>query len=204
MNRTRITQTLKSVMITLKPWLVTIALVLILRYTGALSGLSVLTQTAVMKTGFLDADTDVDESREQKFDYNFKLKDLQGNSLSVADLKGKVIFLNLWATWCGPCRVEMPSIESLYKSVDKDEIVFVMLSIDNPESFKKVVNYVSDKGYTFPVYVPEKYLTNQLQVPSIPTTFIIGKDGMIKRKEVGAANYDTEKFRAFLRELVEK
>jgi thiol-disulfide isomerase/thioredoxin len=191
-------------MITLKPWLVTIAFLLILRYTGALSGISYVTQSAVMETGFMDATSEADVTKPEAFNYNFTIKDLKGNVVHVEELKGKVIFLNLWATWCGPCRVEMPSIEALYNSVDKDKVVFLMLSLDTPQNFNKVVKYVDDKGFSFPVYVVDKGLTEQLQVPSIPTTFVIGKDGKIKRKEVGAANYDTPKFKEFLNSLSEQ
>jgi thiol-disulfide isomerase/thioredoxin len=191
-------------MITLKPWLVTIALLLILRYTGALSGISYVTQSAVMETGFMDAKSEADVTRPEAFNYNFTVKDLKGNVVRIEELKGKVIFLNLWATWCGPCRVEMPSIEALYNSVDKEKVVFLMLSLDTPQNFNKVEKYVDDKGFSFPVYVVDKGLTEQLQVPSIPTTFVIGKDGNIKRKEVGAANYDTPKFKAFLNSLTEE
>jgi thiol-disulfide isomerase/thioredoxin len=188
-------------MITLKPWLVTIAFVLLLRYTGALSGISYFTQSAVMETGAMDAKAEADVKNGEAFNYGFTVKDLKGNVVNVEDLKGKVIFLNLWATWCGPCRVEMPSIQSLYADVDKEKIVFLMLSLDTEQNFNKVVNYINDKEFSFPVYVVNKGLPEQLQVKSIPTTFIIGKDGNIKRKEVGAANYDTPKFKEFLKSL---
>lgn len=191
-------------MITLKPWLVTIAFVLILKYTGALSGISYFAQSAVMETGAMDAKAEIDTKKNETFDYGFTVKDLKGNVVNAEEFKGKVVFLNLWATWCGPCRVEMPSIESLYNSCDKDNIAFVILSLDTEQNFKKVVNYVNDKNFSFPVYVVNKGLTKQLQVPSIPTTFIVGKDGNIKRKEVGAANYDTPKFRKFLEELTKE
>jgi thiol-disulfide isomerase/thioredoxin len=191
-------------MITLKPWLVTIAFVLILKFTGALSGISQATQSVVMKTGLMDVKSEVNVTRPEAFNYNFTVKDLKGNVVNMEQLKGKVIFLNLWATWCGPCRVEMPSIENLYNSVDKDKVAFVMLSLDTQENFNKVINYVDSKGFSFPVYVIDKGLTEQLQVRSIPTTFVIGKDGNIKRKEVGTANYDTPKFKEFLNSLAEQ
>lgn len=190
-------------MITLKPWLVTIAFVLILRMTGALSGISYYTQSAVMQTGLMDAESEADVVKPEDFNYGFTIKNLEGEIVNMETFKGKVVFLNLWATWCGPCRVEMPSIEALYNSVDKDKVAFVMLSLDKTENFRKVVKYVGDKEFTFPVYVVDKGLTTQLNVPSIPTTFIIGKDGKIKRKEVGAANYDTPKFKQFIESLTE-
>lgn len=191
-------------MITLKPWFVTIALVLILRYTGAISGISYVAQSAAMKTGLLDAATEPDNTKPEAFNYSFTIKDLQGNVVNMEQFKGKVVFLNLWATWCGPCRAEMPSIEALYNTVEKDKVAFVMLSLDRPENFNKVVKYVKDREFTFPVYVVDRGLTEQLQVPSIPTTFVIGKDGKIQRKEVGTAKYDTPKFKQFLKALSEE
>lgn len=191
-------------MITLKPWLVTLALILILRYTGAISGISYVTQSAALKTGLMDADTEQSTGTPEAFDYRFTMKDLEGKVVNMEQFRGKVVFINLWATWCGPCRAEMPSIEALYKTVDTDKVAFVMLSLDREENFKKVVKYVADRDFTFPVYVIDQGLPEQLQVPSIPTTFVIGKDGTIKRKEVGTANYDTPKFRQFLKTLTEE
>src|SRR4051812_5455785 len=107
-------QKVTSILITLKPWAVTFAFVLLLRFTGLLSGVSFITQSALLKTGFMDFNPTESSAAEESFDYNITLKDLKGNPLSVNQLKGKVIFLNLWATWCGPCRAEMPSIQNLY------------------------------------------------------------------------------------------
>jgi hypothetical protein len=98
----------------------------------------------------------------------------------------------------------MPSIQSLYNSVDHDKIVFIMLSIDVPENHDKVVNYINDKSFTFPAYTKNGSMPEQLNVPLIPTTFVIGKDGKIKSKKEGTSNYDTDKFRDFLNKLVEE
>jgi thiol-disulfide isomerase/thioredoxin len=200
MNKSFIYQKVRSIFSALKPWLIAILLVLILRVTGALNGISFIAQSAIMKTGLMNFDPKENVTRGT-FDYNFSIKDLKGNTLDFNELKGKVIFLNLWATWCGPCRVEMPSIQNLYNTIDHEKVVFVMLSLDAEENHNKVIKYVSDKQFSFPVYVPESALTEQLKVPSIPTTFIIGKDGKIKSKKVGTAKYDTDKFREFLNEL---
>ena len=115
--------------------------------------------------------------------------------------KGKTIFLNLWATWCGPCRIEMPSIQKLYDKVDHDKIAFVMLSLDRAEDKEKVEKFVTDKKHNFPVYRPAGALPELLNVPSIPTTFVITPDGKVASKKVGTANYDTEEFKKFLEDL---
>lgn len=181
-----------------------VVLLLILRYTGALSGISVFAQSTLLKTGLMDFDPADNKAIAAAFDYNFTLKDLKGKTLDVKQLKGKVLFINLWATWCGPCRAEMPSIQKLYESADKDKVAFIMLALDTEENRHKIPKYIADKQYTFPVYVPNQSLPSQLNVSSIPVTFIIGKDGKIESKKTGASNYDTEKFRSYLHSLGNK
>ena len=184
-----------------KPWALFILVFLVLRFTGALSGISYLTSSAIMKTGAMDASPE-EPLVLKKFNYDFSLKDLDGNVVDVNQFKGKTIFLNIWATWCGPCRVEMPSIQKLYEQVDNQKILFIMLAVDRSQDLKKVKDFVADKGYTFPVYTPSGNLPEQLQVGSIPSTFVIGPDGKIESKETGAANYDTPEFKAFLEKLI--
>ncbi|HKZ36062.1 MAG TPA: TlpA disulfide reductase family protein [Chryseolinea sp.] len=185
----------------IRPWVTILVVFLVLRYTGAISGISYLTGSLLIRSGAMNASVDT-SAPAKSFNYNFKIKDLQGKVIDFKTFKGKTIFLNIWATWCGPCRIEMPSIQKLYDQVDKDKIVFVMLSIDRGDSFEKVVTFVNEKEYTFPVYVPKGYLTDQLQVRTIPTTFVISPEGKIVSQEAGAANYDTEEFKNFLGGLV--
>ena len=200
MNKVFYFKTLAEAWRTLKPWGIIIALFFLLRYTGALSGISYLTNSALLKTGMMDIQPEAPVIAK-KFDYNFSLRDLSGNTIDVSEFKGKTIFLNIWATWCGPCRVEMPSIQNLYSKVNQDNIVFVMLSVDRREDLEKVKNFVNEKNYSFPVYTPVGALPEQLQVRSIPTTFVINPDGKIVSHETGAANYDTPDFREFLETL---
>ncbi len=175
--------------------------IIVLRYTGLLSSISVFTNSALLKTGVMDIEPEVLKGGKT-FDYNFELSDMAGNNIDISKFKGKVIFLNMWATWCGPCRAEMPSIQELYNKVDHDKVVFIMLSLDKEEHLDKVKKYVGDKSFSFPVYRPSGALPKQLHVPSIPTTFVIGADGKIALKEVGTANYATPKFEKFLQDLV--
>ncbi len=204
MNKLINGQNLMRIIRVLKPWVSALAILLILRYTGMLSGISSAAGTALMKTGAMDFNPD-DPTKKSDFDYNFSIQDFQGKKIDFNDYKGKVVFINLWATWCGPCRMEMPSIQNLYNTVGANEkIVFVMLSLDRPETHDKVVKFVSDKQYSFPVFAPSGNLPQQLQVSTIPTTFIISPDGKIASKKVGAANYDNDKFRAFLEDLSKK
>jgi thiol-disulfide isomerase/thioredoxin len=176
-------------------------ILLVLKYTGLIGSLSYATQSAVMKTGLLD--TDAEANGAESFDYNFAVKDLAGNKFTFDKYKGKVVFLNLWATWCGPCRAEMAGIQKLYLGMSGDSVSFVMLSLDKDRDKEKVVKYIKDKEFTFPVFLPSGYLSEQLNVPSIPTTFVIGKDGKIAMKEIGTTNFNTPKFKKFLEKLIE-
>jgi thiol-disulfide isomerase/thioredoxin len=185
----------------LKMGLTFVILLVVLNYTGLIGSISSATQSAVLKTGLLDAEVDI--TRSEIFNYDFMIKDLAGNKFSFDQYKGKVVFVNLWATWCGPCRAEMAGIQKLYSSIASDSIEFVMLSLDRDTDQEKVIKYVNTKGFTFPVYLPSGRLTQQLTVPSIPTTFVIGRDGRIAAKEVGTTNFNTDKFKKFLRQLNE-
>ncbi|HEY5824771.1 MAG TPA: TlpA disulfide reductase family protein, partial [Cyclobacteriaceae bacterium] len=140
-------------------------------------------------------------STDESFDYDFMIKDLTGNKINFDQYKGKVVFINLWATWCGPCRAEMPGIQKLYDKVDHNKISFVMLSIDKDVNKEKVVKFIKDRSFSFPTFMPSGYLSSQLNVPNIPTSFIISKDGKIVVKEIGMKNYDTSKFKKLLEKL---
>jgi len=183
----------------LKPWVSAVVVVIILQITGLLSGLSFLAQSAMLKTGLADAS--VEEAKDLgDFNYDFKIKDLEGNRIDFSEFKNKVVFLNLWATWCGPCRAEMPTIQKLYeKAKDDESIKFVILSLDKDADKGKVIKYLKDKGFTFDGYMPSGYLTTQLNVPNIPTTYVVSKEGKILTKEVGTTNFNTTKFFKFLK-----
>jgi thiol-disulfide isomerase/thioredoxin len=191
---------LKPALQFVKSWLPFVLLLVLLRYTGMLSGISFAANTALMKTGIMDAEPN-DVAVIKSFDYDFRIKDMQGNVIDFNQFKGKTIFINLWATWCGPCRVEMPSIQKLYDRVNHDEIVFVILSLDENKNHDKILNYISDRALTLPVYQPASSLPAVLDVPSIPTTFVIDPKGKIVSKKVGAANFDNDKFEKFLNDL---
>lgn len=184
----------------LKPLAAALVLVAFLRVTGLVSSVSCFNQWALLQTG-LEGATGEKLLTGEDFNYQFTIKDLEGNKFSFDQYKGKVIFLNIWATWCGPCRAEMPSIQKLYNKMDKEKVTFIMLSIDKDADRAKVVDYVKKKEFTFRTYQPSGYLPELLRVPLIPTTFIISKEGKIVKKAVGTTNFDKPKFQKFLEEL---
>ena len=180
----------------LKSLLPLIVIIAVLKLTGQLENVISFGQTAVLKSGMLNAGTEKEE--EEQFDFGFTAYSTTGEQLTYDSLKGKVIFLNIWATWCGPCRSEMPTIQSLYNSIDKTNIAFVMLAVDRVNPDQRVKQYIDANQYTFPVYILKGEPTSQIRVPTIPTTYVISKEGKILRKEVGMKNYDTERFKTFL------
>jgi len=183
---------------TARPWLLPLALVLVLRITGALAVISQLSGSLLLRTGLLNASTDA-PAVMHPFPYEFRLRDLEGQVVDVSRWKGKMLFVNIWATWCGPCRVEMPSIEALYRGADSSKVEFLMISVDDEADLGKIKSFVSDKGFSFPVYQPVGSLPELLKVRSIPSTFIVDTDGKVIVRESGLANYDTDAVKALLR-----
>jgi len=116
---------------------------------------------------------------------------LHANDINLSDLKGKVIFLNYWATWCPPCRAEMPSIQQLYNDY-KDKMAFVFITNEPKE---KVVTYYNKNNFSLPTYNLQSNPAPEISTRSLPTTFIIDKQGRIVEKEVGASNWNSSGYR---------
>lgn len=122
-----------------------------------------------------------------------------GQPLRLEALRGKAVFVNLWATWCPPCRAEMPGIQALFAKVDTSKVAFVMVSLDeNPVKAQKLMR---QQGYTFPVYFPTGPLPAPFNSNSIPSTVVLGPDGKLAARHDGMADYDTPAFRAWLEGL---
>lgn len=126
----------------------------------------------------------------------FSFRDEKGTILSTANLKGKVVFINLWASWCPPCRREMPSIEKLSKAVDQNKVIFVMLSLD--DNFDKAKAFVKRQRLSLPIYYPAENLPAMFNVQGIPTTFIFDESGKLTQRIDGGENYDSQEYRKLL------
>lgn len=186
---------------TVGPWVLTILLIVLLRVTGLAGPIAGFVQSAIVQTGLLNVDVE-EETKPEDFDYNFEVQHLDGRMVHGNELRGKVVFINLWATWCPPCRAEMPSIQRLYDQVNHDSVAFVMLSIDKANQKHKVKKYIEENDFTFPVYTLSGPVPEMMQVPSIPTTFVVGVDGKVRLKSTGMNNYNTKNFKKFLRKLM--
>lgn len=131
-----------------------------------------------------------------------KFKDAKGKVVNLNELKGKVVFINFWATWCPPCLAEMPSINKLHQQFKSDaDVVFLMIDADG--DFPKAQTYMDKRSYQMPVYTFASELPRELFKGSLPTTIVFDKRGRISFNEVGAANYSNPKFIAFIKQLKE-
>ena len=136
------------------------------------------------------------------FPVDFALPDLQGNSVRLSDLRGKVVLINFWATWCYPCRIEMPSMDALYQDYRDKGFEILAISIDVKET-EVVVSFVEEYGLTFPVLLaPRNVVGRRLQVGGIPTSYLLDKHGRIAGLEIGPKDWNSKKMRRLLEQLL--
>lgn len=185
----------------LKEWGILAGILLIVFYTGLNKDIAALAQRAILTTGVFTADTAIPETEIKQANYNLPLVDLKGNRSMLSDFRGKVIFLNFWATWCPPCIAEMPGIQDLYEQIGHQNIAFILLSMDkNPATVKK---FIFKKGYDLPVYMPSGKIPEVFNSPTIPTTYVVSPEGKIISKHTGMAKYNTGDFIDFLKKAAQ-
>jgi peroxiredoxin len=122
---------------------------------------------------------------------------------TLADYKGKVVLLNVWATWCEPCRVEMPSIEKLHREFGDRGLAVVAVSVDDAGTESHIVDFTKELKLTFEVlHDPEQITGRNYQVTGYPETFVIARDGTIRKKKIAAEDWSSEANRALVSELL--
>ncbi|UZH54959.1 TlpA family protein disulfide reductase [Salinimicrobium tongyeongense] len=161
-------------------------------------------QRGILATGIMDPKIEdkadiasVTPAKGAVLDLN--LINSKGEKVNMEQYRGKVIFLNFWATWCPPCIAEMPGINKLYQDVKDDNVEFIMLSVD--QNFEKAKKFKERKGYDFEIYraagpIPQMYSTR-----SIPTTYVIDANGNLALTHLGMGDFYTKDFKQFLTEL---
>lgn len=132
--------------------------------------------------------------------FTSELVDANNVPVSLAQFKGKVVFINNWASWCPPCIAEMPSIHNLKNQFKTENIVFVMVSYDDaPE---KALRYMQKKNFEFEVYFPGKKYPYHTE--SIPATFVLDKNGVVVASHSGMANFDNPELIKKIKDLLSK
>lgn len=115
---------------------------------------------------------------------DFTLKDLEGKTVSLSDFKGKIVFIDFWASWCPPCVQSIPAVEELYnKNKDNPNIVFLGINVN--EDKQKVIDFVKEKGITYKILLGDNEVMSKYKIRSIPSFFILDKDGNITNKHMG-------------------
>jgi peroxiredoxin len=121
----------------------------------------------------------------------------------LADYRGKVLMINVWATWCLPCRVEMPSIEALNKTYASKGLKIVAVSIDDPGTDATIRAFVKQYGLTFEIlHDPQNGISDLYDITGYPETFIVGKDGVIRKKLMSATDWNSPEARALVDRLL--
>jgi len=119
-----------------------------------------------------------------------ELTDLEGNPVSLADYRGQVILVNNWATWCPPCKAEMPTLQSYYD--DHSATGFTIIAIDAGDPVADVVAFVEDYGLTFPVWPDQaQKATVAFRNPGLPSSYVIDRDGVVRLAWTGAISRKT-------------
>ncbi|MBE8714935.1 TlpA family protein disulfide reductase [Sphingobacterium hungaricum] len=127
----------------------------------------------------------------------------KGEIINTASLKGKVVFINFWATWCGPCIQEMPSIQVLHdKLKDNPNVEFLLVEIDHENELAK--EFMEKEKLNMPIYFPEGDIPNTWLGQSIPVTVILDKEGNIAARHEGMADYSTKQVEQFIVDLSNK
>ena len=149
----------------------------------------VLTALAILIPGFQGCGSESGTASSGKAEMDkpapdFTLKDLDGNTVRLSDFRGKVVFLNFWATWCPPCRAEMPDIEKVHRKYKDQDVV--VLGIDLRESASTVRAFVEDGGYTWAFLLDTTgEVGSMYRVSAIPTSYFVDKKGIIRAVTIG-------------------
>jgi len=155
----------------------------------------------VAKEGASDTWVSLKKGKEAR---PFTLKDLEGRDVSLSDYKGKIVFLNFWATWCPPCRKEMPSMESLQNKFGTEDFVILAVATDR-KGADLVRPFVEEKKLSFKVLIDDKSdVADAYGVIALPTTYIIGRDGIIIELVRGGAEWDDAETVEYFKSLIGK
>lgn len=132
---------------------------------------------------------------------DFEFVDEKGVLYNTTSLRGKVVFINFWASWCGPCRAEFPSIQKLYsKFKAHPEVYFLTINADDDRS--KAEKYLAKEKFTVPFHQSSGFVPDAVYTGSLPTTVVLDKKGVIRYRHEGFANYASDAFIAQMEQML--
>ena len=134
---------------------------------------------------------------------NLTLPGLDGKAVSLSDYRGKVVLVNLWATWCAPCVAEMPSMEKLYQRLKGDDFEILAISIDTPGA-STVAPFMKKHKLTFPALIDTQGIAKiAYKATGVPESFIINRQGVLARKIIGPLDWSSPEVIRFIRTLMQ-
>ena len=117
---------------------------------------------------------------------DFELKTLDGEPISLSDMRGKAVLINFWASWCPPCRSEMPAMQQIYEEYGPDEFVILAVNSTHQDRLTDAESFVAERGLTFPILLDTQgQVSSTYQVRSLPTSFFVDRDGIIREIVIG-------------------
>jgi peroxiredoxin len=123
---------------------------------------------------------------------DFTLPALGGEDVRLSELTGKVVLINFWATWCGPCRDEMPAMEQLWTRLKDQGFTILAISLDNKRSRSRVDKFIKKFKLTYPILLdPEESVSDRYRTVGLPTSYVVAKDGTIAGKVIGPLDWST-------------
>ncbi|MGN0703658.1 MAG: TlpA family protein disulfide reductase [Lentihominibacter sp.] len=153
----------------------------------------VLMTAAYVVYNMAGADADTDSVRDDGAAADFTVEDMSGNKVKLSDFAGRPVVLNFWASWCGPCRSEMPAFDKAYKAYG-DDVQFMMVNLTDGmrETAESASECVDEEGFGFPVYLDTGMeASSAYDVVSIPATYFIDADGTLVNHVIGAMDEET-------------
>ncbi len=135
---------------------------------------------------------------------DFSLPSLAGPDRSLAELRGRVVFVNFWATWCAPCKEEAPSLDRLYRSFPRESFEILAVSIDAPGLDREVGAFGDEYELSFPILLdPEQRTYAAYQASGVPETVVVGVDGRLIERFVGPRDWDQPRYARAVRRLID-
>ena len=136
-------------------------------------------------------------------DFSARTLDAEPRTKTLADYRGQVVLLNVWATWCAPCRVEMPGMQALHEAYAPHGLKVVAVSIDDAGTEESIRKFAQAFGLTFEIlHDAPGAIQRAYQTTGVPETFVIGADGVIRKKVIGAVDWNSPANRALIAQLV--
>jgi thiol-disulfide isomerase/thioredoxin len=156
-------------------------------------------QTSLLQLGLFSSTEVNDATQLSLASLQWKLTDLEGNTVTLEELKGEVLFINFWSTWCGPCTAEMPTLMALREKM-QGKVTFIFAAHESPTVIQQ---YLERKEWSIPVYIYDRSPGEEITAGSLPSNFIIDRRGNVVHRSSGMKKWDTSSTIELLNGLVE-